>query len=118
MIVDNHPLFAEGLKNLLYSNDFQTVDHINNGKKTVELILKGKPDVILMDIDKPGLDSIDSIEKVKEALPKTRIIVLTSFEEGSSMVKAIKAGASNYLLKSLDGEKLIKHLRDIKENLY
>ncbi len=113
MIADDHPLFAKGLKNLLTSENFDIVGVVKNGKKAVEEALKKRPDVILMDIKMPDLDGIKATKKIKDELPETSIIILTSFEEEDSLFKAIKAGASGYLLKSLDGEELIESLKEI-----
>lgn len=114
MIADDHPLFAEGLKNLIESQDFNIVGVVNNGEMAVKTALAQKPDVIFMDIDMPIINGVEATRRIKNYLPRVKIIMLTSFEEEDSLFKAIKAGASGYLLKSLDGEELIKSLSDIK----
>ncbi len=118
MIADTHLLYAEGLKNLLFSNNFKTVDLVSNGKKAIEFALVEKPNVIFMDIEISEIDGIEATRQIKEKLPETKIIILTSFEEGNNLIKAIKAGASGYLLKSLDGEELIDSLRELEEGQY
>jgi DNA-binding NarL/FixJ family response regulator len=115
LIADDHPLFVEGLTNLLHSNDFEIVGVVKDGGKAVESALKEKPDLILMDIGMPGVNGIEATRQIKNRLSELKIIILTSFEEEDSLIKAIKAGASGYLLKSLDGEELIKSLREIEE---
>lgn len=113
MIADDHPLYAEGLKNLLSSNNFEVSRVVDNGEKAVETALQEKPDVVFMDIEMPVLSGIEATRQIKEKLADTKIIILTSFEEGDSLIKAIKAGASGYLLKSLDGEELVRSLREL-----
>ncbi len=113
MIADDHPLYAEGLKNLLTSNNFEVGNVVNNGKKAVETALREKPDVVFMDIEMPVLSGIEATRRIKEKLAETKIIILTSFEEGNSLIKAVKAGASGYLLKSLDGEELLRGLTEL-----
>ncbi len=116
MIADDHPLFIEGLTNLLQAQDFiEVVNAVNNGQRAVEEALKNKPDVILMDIGMPVLNGIEATRQIKKELPEVRIIILTSFEEEDNLFKAIKAGASGYLIKSLDGEELIRSLSDLQE---
>ncbi len=114
MIADDHPLFAEGLKNLIDSQDFNIVGIVKDGEEAVEKALSHKPDLIFMDIDMPIIDGIEATKRIKASLPGVKIIMLTSFEEDNSLFKAIKAGASGYLLKSLDAEELIRSLTDIK----
>ncbi|MFP4661797.1 MAG: response regulator [Halanaerobiales bacterium] len=115
MIADDHPLYAEGLKNLFTSNNFEICDIVNDGEKAVETAFIQRPDIIFMDIEMPGLNGIEATKRIKEKLAKTSVIMLTSFEEDDSLIKAIKAGASGYLLKSLDGEELINSLRDFEK---
>lgn len=115
MIADDHPLFADGLKNLLEVEDFEITGIVKDGEKAVEMALEKRPDVILMDIQMPDVDGIEATEKIKKEVPKTRILILTSFEEEDNLFKAIKAGASGYLLKSLDGEELVESLKEIEK---
>jgi len=114
LIADDHPLFAEGLKNLISAEGFNIVGIVEDGKKAYKMAVIKKPDVILMDIKMPSLNGIEATRKIKSELKDTKIIILTSFEEEDSLLKAIKAGASGYLLKSLDGEELIDSLKEIK----
>lgn len=115
MIADDHPLFAEGLRNLLKSNDFEIIGIVKDGERAVETALMEKPDVILMDIEMPVINGIEATRRIKDKLTETKVIILTSFEEEDSLLKTIKVGASGYLLKSLDGEELVKSLREIEE---
>lgn len=114
MIADDHPLYTEGLKNFL-SEDFEITGIVEDGEKAVEEALNKRPDVILMDIKMPGIDGIEATRLIKKRLPEVKIIILTSFEEEDSLIKAIKAGASGYLIKSLDGDQLIKSLKKMEE---
>jgi|SRR5690554_1149463 len=114
LIADDHPLFAEGLRNLLSANDFEIVDIVKDGERAVKIALEEKPEVILMDIKMPVINGIEATRRIKGQLPEVNIIILTSFEEEDSLIKAIKAGASGYLLKSLDGEELIAGLKEFK----
>ncbi|TDO95273.1 LuxR family two component transcriptional regulator [Halanaerobium saccharolyticum] len=116
LIADDHPLFIEGLTNLLKAEDFiEIVAVAHNGKEVVELALAQKPDVILMDISMPILNGIEATKEIKNRLPECKILILTSFEEEDSLFTAIKAGASGYLLKSLNGDELLNSLSDINE---
>ncbi|MFW6271402.1 MAG: response regulator [Bacillota bacterium] len=114
LIADDHPLYTEGLKNFL-SDEFKITEIVEDGKSAVDEALKKKPDVILMDIEMPGLDGIKATRIIKKKLPEVKIIILTSFGENDNVIRAIKAGASGYLLKSLDGDQLIRNLKDMEE---
>lgn len=116
LIADDHPLFIEGLINLLKVEDFiEIVAVAHNGKDVVKLAVSEKPDVILMDISMPVLNGIEATKEIKRKLPECKILILTSFEEEDSLFKAIKAGASGYLLKSLNGDELLNSLADVNE---
>ncbi|MFW5991685.1 MAG: response regulator [Halanaerobiaceae bacterium] len=115
MIADDHPLFAEGLRNLLRSNEFEIVEIVKDGENAIETACREKPDVILMDIGMPVINGIEATCRIKEKLNEVKIIILTSFEEEESLIRAVKAGASGYLLKSLDGKELIEGLRELEK---
>ncbi|MFP4662476.1 MAG: response regulator [Halanaerobiales bacterium] len=114
LIADDHPLYTEGLKNFL-EDDFEITGIVEDGKTAVKEALSSKPDVILMDIKMPVIDGIEATRLIKEELPDSKIIILTSFEREDSIIKAIEAGASGYLLKSLDGEQLIQNLKEMEQ---
>ncbi len=114
LIADDHPLYAEGLRNFLNSKDFEIVGTATDGKTAVELALKEKPDIILMDIAMPVINGIEAIRIIKEKLNDVKIIVLTSFEERDSLINAIRAGALGYLLKTINGEELVRNLKEVK----
>ncbi|NLM97715.1 MAG: response regulator transcription factor [Halanaerobiaceae bacterium] len=114
LIADDHPLYAEGLRNFMNSKDFEIVGTATDGKTAVELALKEKPDIILMDIAMPVINGIEAIRIIKEKLNDVKIIVLTSFEERDSLINAIRAGALGYLLKTINGEELVRNLKEVK----
>ncbi|MFW6237736.1 MAG: response regulator [Halanaerobiales bacterium] len=115
IIADDHPLYKEGLINLLQAEGFEIVASVDNGEVAVRETLAQEPDLVLMDISMPVIDGIEATRRIRAELPDIKIIILTSFEEEDSLIKAIKAGASGYLLKSIDGEELIESLYEIKK---
>jgi two-component system NarL family response regulator len=114
MIADDHPLYAEALENLLRT-DFEIISKVENGSKAVAEAIEKRPDVILMDINMPILNGIEATRKIMSELPDIKIIILTSFEERESLFRAIKAGASGYLLKNLDGQEIIEGLMELEK---
>ncbi|MGM0370848.1 MAG: response regulator [Bacillota bacterium] len=113
MIADDHPLYIEGLKNFL-ADDFEVVGVVHNGEEVIKEAVAKEPDLILMDIKMPVIDGIEATKKIKQKLPDIQIIILTSFEEEDSLLTAVQAGASGYLLKSLDGAQLVRDLKEIE----
>lgn len=114
MIADDHPLYVEALDNLLRA-DFEIVSKVDNGSKAVTEAHAKRPDVILMDINMPILNGIEATRTILSELPEIKIIILTSFEERENLFRAIKAGATGYLLKNLDGKEIIEGLLELEK---
>jgi DNA-binding NarL/FixJ family response regulator len=115
LIVDDHPVYAEGLRNLLRSRDYLDVEVANDGAAAIATAAAWKPEVILMDIGMPGMDGIEATRLIKEADGEVKIIILTSLGDSDSLIEAVKAGASGYLVKSLDGDELIDCFESLRE---
>ena len=106
MLADDHPLFLEGLQNLLETHGIEIVGTAANGQQAIEKARALKPDVILMDIEMPVLSGLDAIRPIKKELPQTKIVMLTSFDDDENLFEAIKRGASGYLTKNLNAKEL------------
>ncbi|HDQ14913.1 MAG TPA: response regulator transcription factor [Sediminispirochaeta sp.] len=113
LIADDHPIYAEGLRNLLLSYDYSVDGIVRTGAEAIREALRRRPDVVLMDLNMPEMDGIGATKKIVEQLPETRVIVLTGIEEEESLFRALQAGASGYLLKNLDAEELKRNLEDL-----
>ncbi|MDD4113015.1 MAG: response regulator transcription factor [Herbinix sp.] len=114
MLVDDHPLFLEGLSYLLKTYGIEVVGKARDGE---EALLKAhilKPDVILMDIRMPKCNGIEAVKKINSELEEIKIIILTASEDDEDLFNAIKYGASGYLLKNTDGHKLVEYLEDLE----
>ncbi|UMZ72800.1 response regulator transcription factor [Natranaerofaba carboxydovora] len=116
IIVDDHPLYLEALEHLL-QNDFEIVSKVNDGLKAVVAAREKAPDIILMDINIPGLDGIEATKKIKAEMPEIKIVILTSFKEKEMLFRSIKAGAAGYLLKNLDGKEIISNLKTLSKGI-
>ena len=114
MIADDHPLYAEGLKNLL-EDDFDIVSVVSTGQEAVEEARRSKPDVILMDVNMPGLDGIAATRQIVAEQPNIKILMLTSFAETDTLFRAIRAGAVGYLLKNLEDTEIISGLWELQK---
>ena len=114
MIADDHPLYAEGLKNLL-EDDFDIVSVVSTGQEAVEEARRSKPDVILMDVNMPGLDGIAATRQIVAEQSNIKILMLTSFAETDTLFRAIRAGAVGYLLKNLEDTEIISGLWELQK---
>lgn len=113
LLADDHPLFLEGLKNLLLMHGIQVVGTARNGLEAIEKSLQMRPDIILMDIRMPGCDGVAATRLIKSEWPECKIIMLTTSAEEPDLIEAIRGGASGYLLKSLDTGPFLTYLEGV-----
>jgi NarL family two-component system response regulator LiaR len=108
LLADDHKLFRQGLRQMLETKGgFTVVAEAENGQQAVELARARKPDVILMDIQMPGLDGVQATHQIVEHDSVVRVIILTMYRQDSHVFEAIKAGARGYLLKDTDWQELL-----------
>jgi NarL family two-component system response regulator LiaR len=101
MLVDDHPIVRDGLKNMLLAfDDLALAGEAENGRAALQACLELLPDVILMDILMPEMDGIQATRAILERCPQVKIIILTSYPEDNLVQQALQAGASGYLLKN------------------
>ena len=110
LLVDDHPLFLEGLKNLMAIRGFKVVGTARDGLEAQEKAMALQPEVILMDVKMPILDGLAATRLIKAKLPDAKIVMLSMSEEEEDLFEAIKSGACGYLLKNEDTEKFFELL--------
>lgn len=115
MLVDDHPLFMEGLQYLLKTHGLEVSGTARNGREALAKARMLKPDIILMDVKMPECGGLDALKLIKAELPEIKVVMLTASEEEEDLFSAIKWGASGYLLKNIDADKLINMLIDIEK---
>jgi DNA-binding NarL/FixJ family response regulator len=114
LIVDNHTLFRQGLISLLQNeHEFRVVGEAASGDAAVQQALALQPDVVLMDVALPGMDGIETACRLLEALPGTRILMLTVSDRDDHLLAAIQAGARGYLLKNAGADELFYAIRHV-----
>ena len=113
LLVDDHPLFLDGLKNLLTTRGVQVVGCARDGLEGLDKARTLHPDVILMDIHMPRLDGLATLRLIKAELPEIRIVTLTMLAEDEDLFEAIKSGACGYLLKTQDTDEFFALLQDV-----
>ena len=100
LIADDHPVFREGIRKLLeLEPGFEVVGQAGDGEEAISLAEEVKPDVVIMDIMMPKLNGIDAAKRVKSALPKTAILMLSAYDYESYVLAALKSGAAGFLSK-------------------
>ncbi len=116
MLVDDHPLFMEGLQYLLGTYGINVIGTAKNGIEALKKACCFKPDIILMDIKMPGCNGLDALKLIKVKMPKVKIVILTTSEEDNDLFDAIKFGASGYLLKNMNARELVDMLSALEKN--
>ena len=115
LLVDDHPLYLEGLRGLLASRGLHVVGQAHDGLEALEQARALRPDLILMDVQMPRCDGVQATRRIKAEMPDVKIVMLTMTAEGDTLFQALKSGASGYLLKSLDGAKFFSLLASAME---
>ncbi len=110
LIADDHPLFRDGLKNLLIARGIQVVAVVKDGAEAVEKARELKPDIAILDINMPVKNGVEAASEIKQLTPQTRILMLTMAVDDETLIKAFRAGASGYLLKDLKAEDFLARL--------
>jgi DNA-binding NarL/FixJ family response regulator len=114
LAVDDHPVFRSGITAVLsYEPDMEVVGEAANGWEAVTQCRDHQPDVVLMDLQMPIMDGIEAITEIRRELPAVRFLVLTTYGGDAQALKALKAGASGYLLKGTLRETLPDAIRDV-----
>ncbi len=113
LICDDQAIVCDGLEAILSTDDeLEVVGLAYNGAQAVELAQKTRPDVVLMDLKMPGMNGIHATRAIREALPDTRVLVLTTYDADEWVFDAIRSGAAGYMLKDTPREKLIPAIKD------
>ena len=113
-VADDHAIVRKGIAAVLeLVPDIEVVGEAENGRDAVSQVAQLRPDVILMDLVMPEMDGIEAIRCIKEAQPKARILVLTTFAGEDKVLPAIKAGALGYHLKDSRPEELVRAIRQV-----
>ena len=114
LTVDDHPVLREGIAAVLTGEpDMIVVAEANNGQEALEQYRTHRPDVTLMDIQMPIMNGTEAIQAIRKEFPDARIIVLTTYTGDAQATKALAAGASGYLLKSMLRKELVETIRSV-----
>ncbi len=112
LIVDDHTLFRDGLRSLFTSvSDTDVAGEASNGEEAIRLAESLQPDVVLMDIQMPGLNGIEATRRITRTSPHIGVVMVTMFEDDESVFAAMRAGARGYVLKGADQDEMLRAVR-------
>jgi DNA-binding NarL/FixJ family response regulator len=114
LVVDDHPLLREGVAAMIENaTDIEVAGEASHGAQAIESFRELRPDVTLMDLQMPGLDGIEATRAIRAEFADARIVVLTTYLGDAQAVRALKAGASGYLLKSSLRTQVLDAIRNV-----
>jgi len=112
LIADDHLIIRQGLRLILETEDgFELVGEASDGAEALRLCRELHPQVVLMDLRMPGVDGLTAIEHLQAEMPEIAVVILTTFNEDSLMLRGLRAGARGYLLKDVDRQTLFASIR-------
>ncbi|HVA23186.1 MAG TPA: response regulator transcription factor [Chloroflexota bacterium] len=107
LIADDHAVYRMGLRDLL-EPEFKVISEATEGAEAVMKAQQHKPDVVVMDINMPGLDGISAAKQIRQSCPDTGVVVITAYDDDRRIFEAIQAGAAGYVLKDDDPQTMIQ----------
>lgn len=116
MVVDDHPVVREGVVAILSTQpELIVVGEAASGEEAVERVPLLKPDLMLLDLEMPGIDGVEVIRRLRSNMPHIKVIVFTAFDTDERILSAVRAGAQGYLLKGVPREDLFRAIRIVNE---
>ena len=114
LVVDDHSIVRDGLKYVLeQSGEFEVVGQAGDGEEAVRVAAELSPDLVVMDVMMPKKDGVEACREIMDSSPETRVVMLTVANEEAAMLEAVAAGATGYLQKETDRDRLLATLRGV-----
>ena len=114
LVADDHPIVRAGIVGLLDAADgIAVVAQAGDGVEAVEAAGKHRPDLVLLDLQMPRMDGVEATRRILQTVPGVRVLVLTTYESDESILRAIEAGASGYLLKAAPEDEILAGIRAV-----
>lgn len=116
LVADDHPVVRDGLVAMLGTQpDFLVVGEAANGAEVVEQASLAQPDVVLLDLEMPGMDGVEALRQLRQRFPQVRALVFTAFDTDERILGALRAGAQGYLLKGAPRLELFQAIRVVSQ---
>ncbi len=114
LIVDDHEVVREGLRlSLSRAPYIRVIGEASDGEGAVELALRRKPDVVIMDVRMPGMDGLEATKELTEKLPDAKVLIFTAYSERSLLSRGLESGARGYILKEAPHETLLRAIEKV-----
>lgn len=116
LVADDHPVVRDGLVAMLGTQpDFVVVGEASSGSEVVEMAARLSPDIVLLDLEMPGMDGVEALRRLHTTRPDTHALVFTAFDTDERIVSAIQAGARGYMLKGAPRDELFNAIRTVSQ---
>ena len=114
LLADDHSIVRTGIAAILgYEKDITVVGEAEDGEEAIRLARKLSPDIVLMDLMMPGMDGVEATRTIRETLPDTKVLILTTFGTSADVARAIAAGASGAIVKDISKDDLVSAIRRV-----
>jgi DNA-binding NarL/FixJ family response regulator len=114
LVVDDHPIVREGLVSVLADEpDFEVAGAAGSAEAAIDLAARVRPDVVLLDLELPGMSGVEAISHLARRAPEARVVVFTAYDADEQVFGAIRAGARGYLLKGATAEEIARAVRAV-----
>ncbi len=112
LVVDDHPVLRDGLSAVLGTQpDFRVIGEAESGAEAVQKVVELRPDVVMLDLEMPEMDGVETLKELREDNPDIRVIVFTAFDTDERILAAVQAGAQGYLLKGAPRDQIFQAVR-------
>lgn len=115
LIIDDHALFRVGLQGLLEQRGIEVADAVASGIEGIQRAAELKPDIVLLDLRMPDMGGLEVLQKLRETESAIPVVMLTTSNEETDLIKSLRSGAQGYLLKDMEPDELVSALRDIEK---
>ncbi|MFO0884611.1 MAG: response regulator transcription factor [Pirellulales bacterium] len=107
MVADDHPVVRAGIVAMLEGSDIRVIAEAGSGNQAIEQAVKCHPDVVILDVRMPDTDGLEAMERIVERSPRTKIVVLTGYDNSTYIARAVALGAAGFLMKGCSKEELV-----------
>lgn len=114
LVADDHALFRDGIVSLLEAAGFAVIGQAGDGQSAVEQTMDLHPDLVLLDLQMPGMNGLEALREIKNRMPEMQVVMLTVSDGEEHLLEAIKEGADGYLLKHLDSKTFLEALAGLQ----